>query len=123
MMRLVVALAFLLLVPSSAAASPPLPGVPPWVGAEPVVQARELYVGAGGSLFVGQIRWTSLTPERGTAVGVVHVNECTPTCAAGTLRQFPAALEFDDVTDSSFTCLRLTYAGRTTVVPLGSRRC
>jgi hypothetical protein len=46
-----------------------------------------------GSLLV-HLSWESWTAEQGTATGINKLNDCTPNCAEGKFRDYPASITF-----------------------------
>jgi hypothetical protein len=113
-----------LVLPSSADAAPP-PGVEPSLGAKPVVLSRELSFGAGGDLFVRNIRWTSLSPTNGSATGLAYTNDCTPNCADGHYSTERVTLSFFKVTQAAqpyFNCVRVSSPQNTFVYTISERR-
>lgn len=85
-------------LPAQATAAPPtLPGVACAPG-RPVVRPTHVAISCGdGSAFVIHVRWTSLTPTRGTAKGIVLINDCVPDCATGHFRAYGSRLTFTGV--------------------------
>jgi hypothetical protein len=48
---------------------------------------------ATSAIYVDTITWTSWTATSATGYGTLHVNQCNPTCAAGTYDTFQATLQ------------------------------
>jgi hypothetical protein len=59
--------------------------------------------------------WLSWTDTMATASGDVWENDCTPSCAAGTIKHYPASITLSDVQTSrdgpTFTAMTATYSG------------
>jgi hypothetical protein len=59
--------------------------------------------------------WHSWTGTTATATGDVWENDCTPSCAGGTIRRYPASITLSDVQASgdgpTFTAMTATYSG------------
>jgi hypothetical protein len=43
---------------------------------------------------LSQLSWTSWSPAQATATGVHQLNDCTPNCAEGKFRDYPAVITF-----------------------------
>jgi hypothetical protein len=52
-----------------------------------------LTCGDAGSV-LSQLSWSSWTPAQATATGVHQLNDCTPNCAEGKFRDYPAVITF-----------------------------
>jgi hypothetical protein len=61
------------------------------------------------------LAWSTWGASGATAVGVVWENDCTPSCAAGTIKRYPAAITLSNVQPSrdgpTFTAMTATYSG------------
>lgn len=56
----------------------------------PVFKPKRIIVTCADANFVVQgINWSSWTSVRATGRGVARVNDCNPSCAAGTFRSYP----------------------------------
>jgi hypothetical protein len=59
--------------------------------------------------------WSTWGASGATADGQVWENDCTPSCAAGTIKRYPAAITLSDVQPSkdgpTFTVMTATYSG------------
>jgi hypothetical protein len=59
--------------------------------------------------------WHTWTGSTATAVGEVWENDCTPSCAGGTVTRYPASITLSDVQASgdgpTFTAMTATYSG------------
>ena len=59
--------------------------------------------------------WHSWTGTTATAVGDVWENDCTPNCAGGTIKHYPASISLSDVQASrdgpTFRAMTATYSG------------
>ncbi|HZR53956.1 MAG TPA: hypothetical protein VFB06_31185 [Streptosporangiaceae bacterium] len=44
--------------------------------------------------FLYHLKWAGWTAQRATAAGVHELNDCTPNCAEGTFRKYPAIITF-----------------------------
>ena len=61
------------------------------------------------------LTWSDWSATGATAVGDVWENDCTPSCAGGTIKLYPASITLSDVKASNdgptFTTLTATYRG------------
>jgi len=83
----------------------------------PVVRPTHVPISCGdGSAYAIHVRWTHLSASRGHAVGVVLLDDCLPTCAAGHYHAYAARLDFTRVRMSAhrpaFTRLAITFTTR-----------
>lgn len=61
----------------------------------PVVKPSSyIFTCADDGSFLYYLKWTSWTSVRATAVGVHELNDCTPNCAEGKFRKYPAVITF-----------------------------
>jgi hypothetical protein len=78
-----------LLVPTASEATSP---VTFWNGKKTVTRPSSvLYTGDGTGYFV-KLHWTSFGGATAVATGTDRLNNCTPSCAAGKFRSYPATL-------------------------------
>jgi hypothetical protein len=85
------------------------------------VQARPrsiVFTCADGNFYVRRARWRSWHRYRAVGDGIVHRNDCRPSCAGGTFHTAPARLLLLDpircpgVRGQVFGRVRITYDGR-----------
>lgn len=62
-----------------------------------VVKPRAIYFGAGGSLQVRDLSWTSWTRNAAVGRGVRWADNCVPTCAAGAFTKVAAEMSLSGV--------------------------
>ncbi len=97
----VIASAVLVLQATAASSSQPLPvaygfgGATGWVQGK--VKPHDLYFGAGGSLLVRGLRWTTWTQNAAIGRGVRWTDNCVPDCADGRYAKVPAVLTLSRV--------------------------
>lgn len=58
----------------------------------------------------GRLRWTAYGPRQGRATGVVWLDDCEPSCAAGTFTAHPVKVHVFAPRSGRFTRLTLQYA-------------
>lgn len=51
----------------------------------------------GGSANLGQLSWQGWETPAATATGVIHYNDCEPSCAEGTIFDYPAELRVEQI--------------------------
>jgi hypothetical protein len=72
---------------------------------------------ADAGIGVLDLTWSSWTAEGAGGSGELWENDCTPDCAAGVVKDYPAAISLSGVEDSvdgpAFTTLVATYRGTT----------
>ena len=121
------AIAFLALAGASAAlaAIPTFPALtgPPAKG-NPVAKPTEIvYTGDGSQFFAGggskkpgKLHWTTWNSTAGLGSGDQWINNCTPSCAAGTFSKYPVTLKAYQPKKEGkyliFTRLKVTYTGK-----------
>ena len=93
---------------------PRLPGVPPDLGGDNYQKKPgKVGFGAGGSLFVTDLRWSNWGSSRTTGMGTAHAQSCDPTCAEGGYRLWRARLELSSIGKAGgvrqYLCWQLTY--------------
>jgi len=58
---------------------------------KPIVRPRSIIAAcADANLYFTGLRWSTWTATHATATGTAHVNDCTPSCAAGRFHTYPA---------------------------------
>lgn len=83
----------------------------------PAVRPTHVPISCGdGSAFAVHVRWRSLTTAKGSAMGVVLLDDCVPNCAEGHYRAYAARLDFTRVRTVAhrpvFTRLAITFTTR-----------
>lgn len=70
---------------------------------------------ADAGIGADDLAWQTWTATTATAAGDVWENDCTPTCAAGTIKHYPASISLSDVQASgdgpTFRAMTATYSG------------
>jgi hypothetical protein len=60
---------------------------------DPTYRPSRIELGCPGSKFyVDHLRWSNWTGKGATGHGTAHVNDCTPTCAAGHFHSYPGVI-------------------------------
>ena len=59
-------------------------------GSEPQVRPTKIDIGCGGHISISTVTWSSWGPSTGSGSGILKVNNCQPSCAAGSVRSSPA---------------------------------
>ncbi len=85
--------------PVAGAAAPYVRPAPPVVfdcpGRSALVEPKTyILTCADANSYLGKLSWTSWTPGLASAKGVLEENDCTPYCAAGHFRSYPAVVVF-----------------------------
>ena len=80
------------------------------------VEPSTIYVAcADAGIGARDLVWSSWTASTATAAGDVWENDCTPNCASGTIKLYPASITLSEVQSSrngpTFTSLTATYSG------------
>lgn len=100
----------------TAASTRALPGVG-CRSTTPTVRPTHVPISCGdGSAFAVHVRWKKLTAAKGSAMGVVLLDDCVPNCAEGHYRAYAARLDFTRVRAVAhrpvFTRLAVTFTTR-----------
>jgi hypothetical protein len=82
------------------------------------VEPAEIFIAcADAGIGVEDLTWNRWTAEGANGSGVLWENDCTPNCATGVVKDYPAAISLSSVQDSvdgpAFTALVATYRGST----------
>src|SRR5581483_802952 len=76
------------------AASQPKPAVFNCLNHPVVKPSSYVLTCADDGSFLYHLKWAGWTAQRATAAGVHELNDCTPNCAEGTFRKYPAIITF-----------------------------
>ncbi len=83
--------------------------------AEPLFQPASFWVSRDSTFSFDGVTWTSWTTAEATGAGTAGVRDCTPDCAGGKTREYPAKLTLKDVRRTCgslfFTTLAVVWPG------------
>jgi hypothetical protein len=81
-----------------------------WCGIKP----KSIAVSADGGNIIGQIRWSSWTPEAASGVGISDIQSCIPSCVDGTDTPVTTSVRFVTPVDGVFETMIETRNGQRT---------
>jgi hypothetical protein len=63
----------------------------------PAIRPRAFYFGAGGSLYVTRLTWSTWRASWAESAGRLHLDDCIPDCARGTMHAYAATVVLSKV--------------------------
>jgi len=91
--------------PTATFAGESAPGT--WTGVEPT----EIQFSGDSGNIVGNIKWTTWTDQGAVGSGTWGYNDCQPSCAGGTVTDYPATIELSAPSHGQFTALTEVQSG------------
>jgi hypothetical protein len=78
-----------LILATAASASSSLPSFYGCYGTNAIVRPQQILIACGdGNYFLAQLKWSRWTRSSAAGVAIAHINDCKPTCAAGTFHWY-----------------------------------
>lgn len=110
---------------SQQASRPPISVVPPsllvFSGDTPVHEPVQFWFTGDSTGYVDNLTWSSWGAGGAVGSGTLHINDCTPNCASGTFKAFPAAVNLSGATQTPHGFLFTQLAIDSPTAPGGSQ--